>query len=83
MTFLSFISLRYDSLASMIALASFSLLIILKTSPAETQSSSPKTSTGVDGPASFTCSPRLFIRDLIRPFFSPATTVSPTFNIPF
>ena len=67
----------------MMFLASFSEAITLKTSPAATQSSRPKTSTGVDGPASLIVSPELLMSDFIFPFFSAATTMSPTFKTPF
>ncbi|GIS47309.1 MAG: hypothetical protein Ct9H90mP19_5460 [Gammaproteobacteria bacterium] len=64
-------------------LASFSLAITLNTSPAATQSSKPSTSIGVEGPASFISCPELSVSDLMGPFFSPATIISPVLRIPF
>jgi hypothetical protein len=45
---------------------------------------SPRTSTGVDGPASLTRSDRARRTSLrTLPYTAPATKLSPTFNVPF
>ena len=67
----------------MSALACFSLSATKNCSPAVTHSSRPNASTGVDGPAILTKSPKLFVNVLIFPFVVPETTISPTFNLPF
>ena len=51
-------------------------------SPASGVAWKPSTATGVDGPASRTCSPRSSISARTRPHSPPATTMSPTCSVP-
>ena len=55
----------------------------LNVSPPTGTSLRPVTSTGTDGPALFTRSPRSFIMARIRPTVVPATTMSPVCSVPF
>ena len=51
-------------------------------SPACGTDDKPRTCTGVEGPASFTCSPRSLMSARTLPHAAPATIGSPTFNVP-
>ena len=53
-----------------------------KPSPASATSLRPSTCTGIDGPASLTCSPRWSMRARTRPQAGPATSGSPTLRVP-
>ena len=76
------VSRRLRSRYSVISRARASLSTTTMWSPASGADDMPSTSTGIDGPASVTVSPRSSTRARMRPQAEPATTMSPVCSVP-